>query len=131
MDAKQRAHAASVLRPIVEAPGFTGNAPGGTSRWRKGEASEWFPVRPSVVVEVAFDHVTGRRFRHAAKLLRWGKEWRAERKGNEFLFDGAAYPLPNLVGEHQWRNAATAIGCAITTAPRRAQKNPDPNSLPR
>ncbi|HET6275607.1 MAG TPA: ATP-dependent DNA ligase [Candidatus Cybelea sp.] len=72
MDAKERAHAASVLRPIVEPPGFTGNAPGGASRWRKGEAAgEWFPVRPSIVVEVAFDHVTGRRFRHAARLLRW------------------------------------------------------------
>ena len=71
MDAKQRAHAASLLRPIVEPPGFTGNAPGGASRWRKGEASEWFPVRPTIVVEVAFDHVTGRRFRHGAKLLRW------------------------------------------------------------
>lgn len=71
MDAKQRAHAATLLRPIVEPPGFTGNAPGGASRWRKGEASEWFPVRPIVVVEVAFDHVTARRFRHGAKLLRW------------------------------------------------------------
>jgi ATP-dependent DNA ligase len=71
MDAKQRAHAASLLRPIVEPPGFTGSAPGGASRWRKGEASEWFPVRPTVVIEVAFDHVTGRRFRHGAKLLRW------------------------------------------------------------
>jgi ATP-dependent DNA ligase len=71
MDAKQRAHAGSILREIVEPPGFTGNAPGGQSRWRKGEASEWFPVRPTVVVEVAFDHVTGRRFRHGAKLLRW------------------------------------------------------------
>jgi ATP-dependent DNA ligase len=71
MDAKQRAHAASLLKPIVEPPGFTGNAPGGPSRWRKGEASEWFPVRPIIVVEVAFDHVTARRFRHGAKLLRW------------------------------------------------------------
>lgn len=71
MDAKQRARAGALLQTIVEPPGFTGNAPGGASRWRKGEASEWFPVRPIVVAEVAFDHVTGRRFRHGAKLLRW------------------------------------------------------------
>jgi ATP-dependent DNA ligase len=71
MDAKQREHAGSLLRPIVEPPGFTGNAPGGASRWRRGEASEWFPVKPIVVIEVSFDHVTARRFRHAAKLLRW------------------------------------------------------------
>ncbi|HEY6327682.1 MAG TPA: ATP-dependent DNA ligase [Candidatus Cybelea sp.] len=71
MSAAERKRAAELLRPIVEPPGFTGVAPGGPSRWRRGEASEWFPVRPQVVVEVAFDHVTGHRFRHAARLLRW------------------------------------------------------------
>jgi len=70
MSAQQRAHAAELLKPIVEPPGFTGAAPGGPSRWRR-EASEWFPVRPEIVVEVAFDHVTGHRFRHATRLLRW------------------------------------------------------------
>jgi ATP-dependent DNA ligase len=87
MDAKQRAHAAALLRPIVEPPGFTGNAPSGSSRWRKGEASEWFPVRPSVVVEVAFDHVTGRRFRHGAKLLRWRPDKDPAQCTMEQLFD--------------------------------------------
>lgn len=72
MNAADRKRAGELLKPIVEPPGFTGNAPGGPSRWRKGEAeSEWFPVRPIVVVEVTFDHVTGRRFRHASRLLRW------------------------------------------------------------
>ena len=70
MSAAERKRAAELLRPIVEAPGFTGAAPGGPSRWRRGEA-QWFPVRPQVVVEVAFDHVTGHRFRHATRLLRW------------------------------------------------------------
>ncbi len=72
MSADERRRAAELLEPIVAPPGFTGVAPGGPSRWRKGEAeAEWFPVQPHVVVEVAFDHVTGRRFRHGAKLLRW------------------------------------------------------------
>ncbi|MGA8535120.1 MAG: ATP-dependent DNA ligase [Candidatus Tumulicola sp.] len=72
MSAAERKRAAEKLEPIVSPPGFTGTAPGGPSRWQKGEAqSEWFPTEPSVVVEVAFDHVTGRRFRHAARLLRW------------------------------------------------------------
>lgn len=70
MSAAERKRAAELLRPIVEPPGFTGAAPGGPSRWRRGEA-EWFPVRPQIVVEVAFDHVTGHRFRHATRLLRW------------------------------------------------------------
>ena len=71
MGASERRRAGELLRPIVEPPGFTGAAPGGPSRWRRGKESEWFPVRPQVVVEVAFDHVTARRFRHAARLLRW------------------------------------------------------------
>jgi ATP-dependent DNA ligase len=74
MSATERKRAAEMLEPLVEAPGFTGTAPGGPSRWRRGEASEWFPVRPKIVVEVAFDHVTGHRFRHAARLLRWRPE---------------------------------------------------------
>jgi ATP-dependent DNA ligase len=72
MSAPERKRAGDLLEPIVEPPGFTGNAPGGPSRWRKGGAeSEWFPVKPVIVVEVSFDHVTARRFRHAARLLRW------------------------------------------------------------
>jgi ATP-dependent DNA ligase len=71
MSADQRKRAAALLEPIVAPPGFTGAAPGGPSRWTRGENTEWFPVKPQVVVEIAFDHVTGRRFRHAARLLRW------------------------------------------------------------
>jgi len=71
MSAAERRRAGEMLKPIVEPPGFTGAAPGGPSRWRRAEETPWFPVRPQVVVEVAFDHVTGRRFRHAARLLRW------------------------------------------------------------
>lgn len=74
MSAEQRKRAAELLRPIVEPPGFTGAAPGGPSRWRRGQDAEWFPVRPTVVVEIAFDHVTGHRFRHGARLLRWRPE---------------------------------------------------------
>jgi ATP-dependent DNA ligase len=70
MTSDQRKRATALLRPIVQPPGFTGTAPGGPSRWRKGEA-QWFPVAPTIVVEVAFDHVTARRFRHGARLLRW------------------------------------------------------------
>ena len=72
MSASERKRAGELLRPIVAEPGFTGVTPGGPSRWRKGDAqSEWFPVKPLIVVEVSFDHVTARRFRHASRLLRW------------------------------------------------------------
>ena len=58
------------LKPLVEEPGFTGSAPGGPSRWNPRE-EPWFPLRPSLVVEVSFDHITGARFRHGTKVLRW------------------------------------------------------------
>lgn len=59
------------LAPLVEAPGFTGKAPGGPSRWNGGEASPWNPLRPELVVEVIYDQVTGGRFRHGTRFLRW------------------------------------------------------------
>ncbi len=71
MGAAERRRAGELLKPIVEPPGFTGAAPGGPSRWRREADAQWFPVRPQVVVEIAFDHVTARRFRHATRLLRW------------------------------------------------------------
>jgi ATP-dependent DNA ligase len=52
-------------------PGFTGKAPGGPSRWSTERSGAWEPVRPELVVEVRYDHVTGDRFRHGTKLLRW------------------------------------------------------------
>ena len=52
-------------------PGFTGNAPGGPSRWSTERTAEWEPVDPKIVVEVAYDHFTGDRFRHGTKIVRW------------------------------------------------------------
>jgi ATP-dependent DNA ligase len=56
---------------LREPPGFTGNAPGGPSRWSTDRTGEWEPVAPKVVVEVAYDHFTGGRFRHGTRFLRW------------------------------------------------------------
>ncbi|TMJ18615.1 MAG: ATP-dependent DNA ligase [Alphaproteobacteria bacterium] len=59
------------LERLVARPGFTGNAPGGPSRWSTERSGEWEPLRPELVVEVRYDHVTGDRFRHGTKFLRW------------------------------------------------------------
>jgi ATP-dependent DNA ligase len=56
---------------LRKAPGFTGNAPGGPSRWSTERTGEWEPVEPKIVVEVAYDHFTGGRFRHGTRFLRW------------------------------------------------------------
>jgi len=45
--------------------------PGATSRWNRGKDLSWEPIRPELVCEVAFDHLQGDRFRHAATFVRW------------------------------------------------------------
>jgi ATP-dependent DNA ligase len=50
---------------------FTGNTPGGPSRWSTKRSAEWRPVKPKFVVEVSYDHFTGGRFRHGTTILRW------------------------------------------------------------
>ena len=59
------------LEALAGPPGFTGKAPGGPSRWSSERSAEWQPVRPELVVEVRYDHVTGGRFRHGVMLMRW------------------------------------------------------------
>lgn len=51
--------------------GFTGAAPGGPSRWSTERSGDWVPLKPELVVEVQYDQVTGNRFRHGTRLLRW------------------------------------------------------------
>jgi ATP-dependent DNA ligase len=59
------------LEALVQPPGFTGKAPGGPSRWSTERSGEWEPIKPKLVVEVRYDHVTGDRFRHGTKLIRF------------------------------------------------------------
>jgi len=60
-----------VVVPLREPPGFTGQAPGGPSRWSTKRSTAWEPLRPSLVCEVQYDHFTGGRFRHGTGFLRW------------------------------------------------------------
>jgi ATP-dependent DNA ligase len=59
------------LEALIKPPGFTGDAPGGPSRWSTERSTEWEPLRPKLVVEVCYDHVSADRFRHGTRLLRW------------------------------------------------------------
>ena len=59
------------LEKLIQPPGFTGRAPGGPSRWNTERSTEWQPLKPTLVVEVKFDHVSGERFRHGTGFLRW------------------------------------------------------------
>jgi ATP-dependent DNA ligase len=50
--------------------------PGGQSRWSQGKDLSWEPLRPELVVEVAYEHMQGDRFRHMAHFRRWRNDKR-------------------------------------------------------
>jgi ATP-dependent DNA ligase len=59
------------LENLIAPPGFTGNAPGGPSRWSTERSTQWEPLKTKLVVEVCYDHFSGGRFRHGTRILRW------------------------------------------------------------
>ena len=63
---------------LIEPPGFDGRAPGGPSRWSAERSAEWKPLRPELVVEVAYEHMQGSRFRHMAHFRRWRTDKRPQ-----------------------------------------------------
>ena len=69
--AKEREQLTRDLEALIEPPGFTGNAPGGPSRWRTARSGQWQPLKPTLVVEVKYDQVTAGRFRHGTSIVRW------------------------------------------------------------
>jgi len=71
------------LEKLISPPGFTGDRPGGPSRWASERSSEWQPLKPRLVAEVRYDHVTARRFRHGTKFLRW----RPDKKPQQCTFE--------------------------------------------
>lgn len=71
---EQKKELTKKLEPMIKPPGFTGNKPGGPSRWSTKKTSEWEPLATKLVAEVQFDHFSGGRFRHGTKFLRWRPE---------------------------------------------------------
>ncbi len=57
--------------------------PGAQSRWSQGKDLSWEPLRPELVVEVAYDHMQGSRFRHIAQFRRW----RTDKRPGDCTYD--------------------------------------------
>jgi len=57
--------------------------PGAQSRWSQGKDLSWEPLRPELVVQVAYDHMQGTRFRHTAQFRRW----RTDKAPRDCTFD--------------------------------------------
>jgi ATP-dependent DNA ligase len=87
--ARERLALTDELEKLIEPPGFTGNAPGGPSRWNSERTVQWQPLKPVLVVEVRYDQVTARRFRHGTGLLRW----RPDKDPRQCTFDQLAPEL--------------------------------------
>jgi ATP-dependent DNA ligase len=69
--------------------------PGGQSRWSQGKDLSWEPLRPELVVEVAYDHMQGDRFRHTAQFRRW----RTDKKPSECTYQQLEVVTPQELAE--------------------------------
>ncbi|OEO32824.1 ATP-dependent DNA ligase [Devosia insulae DS-56] len=76
--AENKAELTRRLEALADGRGFTGRAPGGPSRWSTERTEHYEALRPELVVEVAYDHVSGERFRHGTRLLRWRPDKRPD-----------------------------------------------------
>jgi ATP-dependent DNA ligase len=72
--------------------------PGATSRWNRGKDLSWEPLRPGRVVEVAYDHLQGDRFRHATTFRRWRPDKRPEDCRYDQLEETPAYEIARIFG---------------------------------
>ncbi len=72
--------------------------PGTQSRWSQGKDLSFTPLRPERVVEVAYDHMEGRRFRHTAQFRRWRTDRDPESCGYEQLEEPVSYDLARILG---------------------------------
>jgi ATP-dependent DNA ligase len=80
--------------------------PGATSRWNQGKDLSWEPLRPERVCEVAYDHMQGTRFRHAAQFRRWRPDKRPEECRYDQLEVTPAYELERVFGARDGRGAS-------------------------
>jgi ATP-dependent DNA ligase len=79
----------ATVAPLMGGVGFTGKAPGGPSRWNAGRETPWVPLAPTLVAEILYDQVTGDRFRHGTRFLRW----RPDKDPRQCTFEQLAPPV--------------------------------------
>ncbi|HEY0889452.1 MAG TPA: ATP-dependent DNA ligase [Nocardioides sp.] len=115
--AKRRAELIEELRPLEVpleehpwgrwAEFLTANpdrVPGTQSRWSQGKDLSFVPLRPERVLEVGYDHMEGRRFRHTAQFKRWRPDRDPESCGYEQLEEPVTYDLAEVLGNGSARD---------------------------
>lgn len=76
----------------------SGRLPGAVSRWNAKKDLSWVPLRPKLVVEVAYDHMEGTRFRHTAQWRRWRPDREPESCTYEQLDRPVRFNLAEILG---------------------------------
>jgi ATP-dependent DNA ligase len=107
---KRRAELVEELQPLVcpieehpwghWADALVGNpdrVPGTQSRWSQGKDLSFVPLRPERVLEVAYDHMEGRRFRHTAQFRRWRPDRDPASCGYDQLEEPLGYDLGQVL----------------------------------
>ena len=101
--ADARAKLLDTLKPFIvdentgQGIGFSGNAPGGPSRWATERSTEWVPLRNQLVCEAQYDHFSGGRFRHGCKFLRWRPDKSPKQCTYDQVIPGTAGDLEKLL----------------------------------
>ncbi|MFI1968760.1 ATP-dependent DNA ligase [Streptomyces cinnamoneus] len=72
--------------------------PGGPSRWTGKKDLSWLPLRPERVLEVAYDHMQGDRFRHTAQFRRWRPDREPRQCTYAQLEEPVSYDLARVLG---------------------------------
>ena len=72
--------------------------PGTQSRWSQGKDLSFTPLRPERVLEVGYEHMEGRRFRHTAQFKRWRPDRDPESCGYAQLEEPVSYDLASVLG---------------------------------
>src|SRR5207245_6143589 len=107
-------------RDWAEAMGGGGQRmPGAASRWNRGKDLSWEPLRPERVVEVAYDHMQGTRFRHGARFVRWRTDKRPEDCRYDQLEVTPAYELERVFGAKKARHGSKS-GSGASSSGRRS-----------
>ena len=75
--------------------------PGTQSRWSAGKDLSFTPLRPDLVLEVKYDHMEGRRFRHTAQFKRWRPDRDPESCGYDQLEEPVSYDLGRILGVNE------------------------------
>ena len=98
------------LEAMIGPPGFTGDAPGGPSRWSNARSAEWQPLRHELVAEVKYDQVTGGRFRHATRFLRWRPDKSAEQcRADQLAREAGPAQLDAILGHKRNSDGSSVV----------------------